>query len=244
MCNTVEETARFRNAGIPSIFMNHNVFVDEALYRPLTIEKKFDAVYNATLQPWKRHDLCAKIGQVAFIYHSGPNTLEAYKMIGESIPGARFMNAERSTEPHGHLMPEQVNQILNEAHCGLCLSAAEGAMHSSIEYLLAGIPVVTTPALGGRDFFFEPEFSSTVEPDRTAVAEAVEHFKLAGLDPLQIRTATLRRVYSERERFFNFINGLLRAEGERRDIRDEWESIFCNKLLGWEPLDVFLSHLH
>ena len=48
-----------------------------------------------------------------------------------------------------HLLDvEQVRRILVQSHCGLALSTEEGAMYASGEYLLAGLPVVTT-ALGG-----------------------------------------------------------------------------------------------
>jgi hypothetical protein len=46
---------------------------------------------------------------------------------------------------------------INKAHVGLCLSAEEGAMFVSAEYLLCGIPVVSTRNKGGRDVMFTPE---------------------------------------------------------------------------------------
>lgn len=39
---------------------------------------------------------------------------------------------------------EELNRCLNQCRLGLCLSAVEGPMYASIEYLLAGLPVVST----------------------------------------------------------------------------------------------------
>ena len=40
-------------------------------------------------------------------------------------------------------------------------------MLASIEYLLAGLPVVSTPSLGGRDHYFDDEYCLIAPPDHS-----------------------------------------------------------------------------
>ena len=51
---------------------------------------------------------------------------------------------------------EEVNNFLNQCKVGIILSEVEGANYASIQYLLAGLPVVSTKSKGGRDVFFDP----------------------------------------------------------------------------------------
>ena len=71
-------------------------------------------------------------------------------------------------------------------------------MKASMEYLLCGVPVVTTASRGGRDFFFEPGFCTTVEPDARAVERAVADFARRAPSPETIRAAVLEKVRRER----------------------------------------------
>ncbi len=43
-----------------------------------------------------------------------------------------------------------------------------------MEYLFSGVPVITTPSVGGRDEFFDKRHVVVVEPTASAVREAVE----------------------------------------------------------------------
>ena len=75
------------------------------------------------------------------------------------------------------LPAKEVNAALNRAAVGLCLSRMEGANYASLEYMLAGLPVVSTPSIGGREMYFDPEFCIVCDPDPVAVREAVESLR-------------------------------------------------------------------
>ncbi|MEN0001683.1 MAG: glycosyltransferase, partial [Pseudomonadota bacterium] len=96
--------------------------------------------------------------------------------------------------------PDQVNAVINQSRVGLCLSSAEGAMLASMEYLLAGIPVVSTDALGGRDVFADPAYWVTVDDRADAVADGVAEMAKRTLDPHQVRGAVLEKIYAHRDR--------------------------------------------
>ena len=63
---------------------------------------------------------------------------------------------------------------------GLCLSKSEGAMFASIEYLLCGLPIVSTKSVGGRDIFFTDENCIIADLHsgliRGKIAESVQHW--------------------------------------------------------------------
>jgi hypothetical protein len=44
-------------------------------------------------------------------------------------------------------------------------------MRASIEYLFAGLSVVSTPSIGARDYFVDDEFCIICEPDPRSIRE-------------------------------------------------------------------------
>jgi glycosyltransferase involved in cell wall biosynthesis len=214
MCNTEAEVAMLRNAGESALFMNHNIFSDPDIFRPMPgREVRYDAVYNGRLSPQKRHHLALKIDTCALIYHRGGWEDPAFEELvikrhGREAPGHRFINKIGSDGWPVPLSPAQVNETCNEAHVGLCLSDAEGAMYSSMEYLLAGLPIVNTPNLGGRDVYFDPDYCLTVDPHADAVKNAVLELKSRGIPRAYVRERTLEKVKADRERFLNLLADL------------------------------------
>jgi glycosyltransferase involved in cell wall biosynthesis len=120
----------------------------------------------------------------------------------------RCFGCEHATVNHGRLSPPEVAKVLNQSHCGLALSAEEGAMFAATEYLLCGLPVVTTPARGGRFVWFDEYNHICVEPKAEAVRDAVEQVKAEPRDPHRIRAATLQRMYQFRQRYCDYVNRL------------------------------------
>lgn len=73
------------------------------------------------------------------------------------IPGAEFCN-EITADGCRPLPRPEVNVHLNRARVGPCLSSIEGQMRGSMEYMLAGLPIVSIKSIGGRDYFFDPTY--------------------------------------------------------------------------------------
>jgi glycosyltransferase involved in cell wall biosynthesis len=212
LCNTEKERRMLAEVGEPAVFLNHNLFVDPRVFRPLPgAIRKYDAVYNARLSPQKRHEFSLKIDTCAMIGYRGWEALSIELDIiarhNREAPGHVFVN---EVGPNGlvFIPRERVNEIYNEAHVGLCLSEAEGAMLSSIEYLMAGLPVVNTINVGGRDVYFDPDYVITVPPDADAVRNAVLELKARNIPPDYVRQRTLEKVKMDRERFLNLLSDL------------------------------------
>ena len=70
-----------------------------------------------------------------------------------------FPEHRPATSGYRNLDAAELCHWLNRSRTGLCLSEREGAMFASIEYLLCGLPIVTTPSIGGRHVFFEADTS-------------------------------------------------------------------------------------
>ncbi len=71
-------------------------------------------------------------------------------------------------------------------------------MFGSGEYLLAGIPIVSTYSVGGRDAFFDPRFWFMCEPTPASVADAVARARATTITPSEIRARTIELSMSMR----------------------------------------------
>ncbi|MDR7038966.1 MULTISPECIES: glycosyltransferase [Methylobacterium] len=247
MANTPAEERLLHRLGVDVHLAPQNMFVDESMYHPLPgHERSYDAIYNAQLAPMKRHELARLVPSCAYVT----------KMFGRWSPQLRRAQLGRFVRslPQRHVIlnevtPDnvlpmnhvQVNEAMASAHVGLCLSKVEGAMYASIEYLLAGLPVVSTRSTGGRDAFFHPDTTLVVDDDPRSVQDGVAAMKARALPPDFVRATTLRLVAAERERFNTFIDGLRGREARRTDER--WSFAYHHKLSRFGLLSEFESEL-
>lgn len=214
LANEPEVVAPLRQQGVDVELVHQNVWLDEHVFRPIgTGPPAFDAVYNARFAPWKRHELARDIERLALIGYrddllSGRAAERYLRHLREVLPRAVFCNEGNGGELRW-LSPAEVNAVLNRAQVGLCLSAEEGAMFASMEYLLSGLPVVSTPSRGGRDYFFDPEYCRVVEPDPGAVRAAVAELITLGIPRATVRGRTLARVEADRARFVALVQRAL-----------------------------------
>ena len=113
------------------------------------------------------------------------------KNLKEDIPDAEILNFENPVKlknleiERGFplLLPKKVCQAINMAKVGVMLSAKEGASYASVEYLLAGIPVVSTISQGGRDVFFDKRFCRIVPSNPKAIKYAVNSMIKKNISP-------------------------------------------------------------
>jgi glycosyltransferase involved in cell wall biosynthesis len=170
------------------------------------------------------------------------NDIEAGKCLqGLANPNARDF-VKRTLEQHGHiaLRPDRIATFCNRAKIGLCLSAIEGAMYASMEYLMCGLPVVSIVNRGGRDFYFDPEFCVTVPADPVAVGEAVAMLIERRIAPQYVRAKTLAKVAHDRNRFLNFVQAIYAEENVTRSASDDWDGAFVHTMTEMLPLDRIL----
>jgi hypothetical protein len=158
-CNSPGEAALLGRFGEAVHLINKSIVVSERTFFPIDgTNVEFDAICNGSLWSVKRHELAAEIATVAYVtyYHHGIGTKADVQprlnMLRHSPPGHRLINPVNDDLPV-RLPPAAVNETCSRAAVGLCLSPYEGAMQASLEYLLAGLPVVIRrPAAGATPF--------------------------------------------------------------------------------------------
>jgi glycosyltransferase involved in cell wall biosynthesis len=228
LCNTRMELENYKKAGCPSIVCTANAFLNENTFDIAPNRRpEFDAIYNAQLVPFKRHELCTGIDSLALIYHrySDPEKAAGYPdRVRAMLPRATFVN--ELDGPFRLLKEAEVAAWLGRARVGLILSKVEGQNRATAEYLLCGLPVVSTPNIGGRNRVLHPDYSIEAEPDPRAVAEAVARLIARRLDPRLIRRGVLGRLEADRKRLIQLIAAIFDAEGRAFPADADWRELF------------------
>jgi hypothetical protein len=218
---------------VPAIQSNQPAFANYRIFRPLNTLKKYDAVYNARVLPLKRHHLATKIPNWAWVTSNYGSHEPIWRIHYEQIcrfPGIHPLNTRRDDGTIETFNRSQVNHAINQAHVGLCLSTdKEGAMIAQVEYLLAGLPVVTTRATGGREDYHHPDFTHVLSDDPTPqeVADAVQRFHTHPVDSDYIRQVTLRRMFHYRMNFLRSLQNILLDLNVQEDILlERWSYLY------------------
>lgn len=180
LANDIREYKLFAEHGFQCIIANNCSWLDSSQFSIKSSAKEFDAVYVARDVEFKRHFLAERIENLALV--CGPP-------LGEPKGSA---DALKPKWRNSHVLTNlEVSDIISKSKVGLILSENEGACYASSEYLLSGIPVVSTASLGGRDYFYNSYNSIVCNPDPMEIRDAVEFFCKYERDPEEIRRAWL-----------------------------------------------------
>jgi hypothetical protein len=194
MCNAHPEVRMLRALGQQAIFCHHNLFCSERVFDIAVCPHQYDAIYIARLDPYKRIWLARDIARLRIVT-ANPN--DAHRL--------RDWGCSHATINKQFMEYDAIAQEINKAKCGLALSQREGGMLATTEYLLCGKLVVTTPSLGGRDFWLDTRNSITVSPRSYAVAEAIAGIGSSSFDPHEIRAETISRLKGQRRILFEYV---------------------------------------
>jgi glycosyltransferase involved in cell wall biosynthesis len=238
LCNSPAEEALLATLGVPAVVCNHNAFITPDLFVPRQVEPEWTAVHNGALAPYKRHELAQKIASLAVLTYSRGEYPRYVEQMRRLLGHAAWVNAQHDGS-FEWLSSTAVAAVLNRCRVGLCLSEREGAMYASFEYLLMGLPVVSTPSLGGRDVFFDPDFSEIVAPDPDAVSDAAERWARRNppRDEIRARALALRREHLER--FTSVLGEHLRRLGRGSEAAEGITAALPNRLVAWQaPADI------
>lgn len=204
--NTRPEDLYRKAFGLKGFHCMHYIYVNENHYKALEVDKKYDAVYTAQMAKFKRMHLAKKI-QSLYILTYKIQQNEGFDL-HSFCPGLSHASYNKSW-----VGTEQKNLIYSQSKVGLCLSKEEGPMLASLEYMLAGIPVVSTKSKGGRDQYYENDYCLIVEDNPEAVKKGVQEMIARNIDPSHIRANTLIKLNKERDRYVDFICDLLSKRG-------------------------------
>lgn len=207
IANTRGEWHLFQEAGVESIFSTLLTFINENVYDIVEPEpdKTFDAVYSARFEELKRHHLATAVDKLLLLYFKADD-LDQWR---KKMPKATFGNHDLNGGAFRNYYPPAYCEVLQRARVGLCLSEAEGPMRVSAEYALCGLPVISTPSIGGRDVLFDRRFARVVPSDPYLIAEAVRDFVEQNPDPREVRADVMRAINERRRDFLEAFNRLV-----------------------------------
>ena len=197
MGNCEKECAALEAVGVETRFIHQNCFLDERRYRPMGRLRPYDAAYIARLTPCKRHELMpVEIAPRLLLMGCATKIYDSER---------DYANMVYSRYAASRIMPTfsgaRISEYLGLAKCGLVLSEREGASFCSSEYFLCGLPVVDTPALGGRSALYPEEYVKYVESTPASVSEGIAHWVRKTPDPWKVRAAWLAKAAPHREAF-------------------------------------------
>ncbi len=224
MVNDEREHEIFSKFGFKAYIINNNSWLDYTKFNAnLRTDKKYDAIYVARDVEFKRHELAADVSNLALVM--GPT-------LGEPQGRASELNISyKNSEP---LVFDEVNQIITEAKCGLILSEIEGACYASSEYLLNGIPVVSTKNMGGRSHFYNEYNSLIVNPDPVEVKDAVNFFSKNKRRPERIRAEHIAQQERDRDVFCRMLSSVFDFFDLQLDVDDFFYKSFIHKMRFYE----------
>lgn len=218
--NSTQEKIFLEEKGFFGELINHNSWLDENIIKSEVLEKEYDAILVSRQSDFKRHYLANKVNRLALVAggNSGNSPSLSYPLPPHIYNNDKQLNAE------------EVCKKINQSHCGLILSALEGACFSSSEYLLCGIPVVSTKSFGGRDFWYNDYNSIICDENVDAVAAGVEFFKNNPRDRIKIRQDHMALAQKQREKFIVILQVVFDKYKLKINAKDYFEKNYFHKM--------------
>ena len=244
LMNNLDESREFKKNAIPCKFVHQNALVDSNIFKPISISKTYDIIYNARLDSMKRHYLlkdCPNIGLISgYVLNIDRSKEEYLNELKKIIPHAFMINSNQPTSLENFnydmgiqlLKSSEVNIAINRSRVGVILSSKEGACYASIEYLLAGIPVVSTKNIGGRDYFLDKRFCRNVPSNPKSIKIAVDELISLNISPRFIRKETIKKINPHVQKLKKLLREVMKVEKQNNNDFDTlWENIYINKMI-------------
>lgn len=227
--NTLDFMFFAKEYGFNTININQNCWLDYNCMKYAPTEKKYDMVMNCRPENIKRPWLAKQVPDLAYIKGINFKKDDIYDY--KQLP-FKYVNETR-------ISPEEVNKIYNESYCGGIFSAVEGSCYSSSEYLLSGLPVISTDSLGGRDAWYTPINSIIVDATEEAVAAGVvlakQKLQDGSFNPQRIRIEHI----DESERMRSVFNDTVQSLFDKYGI-----SISVTELFARNYFHKFIKYIH
>jgi glycosyltransferase involved in cell wall biosynthesis len=175
LTNTYDEIEYYKTKYNCNIFYcNHNAFLNENLFKiDPSIIKKYNLVVNSRFIKKKKLYLADRIGKnnLLFIgYFTGPENEYTLPDIATYV---NFKNNIIDKNNYNRLSTDKVVNYLNQSKVGGIFSEIEGACFASSEYLLCGLPVVSSKSIGGRDIWYNIDNSIICDANSDSVFDSV-----------------------------------------------------------------------
>ena len=158
------------------VLAGHNAFINENTFKIINIEKKYDLIVNSCWADYKRLELTKKVENKIYIGYS-QDDVQAHRNIPKDGYMPNFENKERVMKNHKWIGKNKLVEYYNQSIAGGVFSKVEGSTFSSGEYLLCGIPVISTKCEGGREHWYNKHNSVICEDNKDDVVKSIEIVK-------------------------------------------------------------------
>lgn len=201
-CNSKEELILCRLFSLNSHLLNQNMHECENEFVIKQVPKKYDAIYIAQARPFKRMYLANLIKDLFILTYGcqkcqneeGNDLSKFDPSIKHAIWNKSFIHDR-----------DKISELICESHAGLALSKREGAMWASVQYLLCGIPIVTTKSQGGRDYFYDSSYVQVVKDKDLNILQGVKNYIQNPVNPQSIRSVILDKIKKHRHDYLEVI---------------------------------------
>lgn len=232
MCPNQNNMDICKKLGLQSILCNHNCFIDENKFVIKENERIYQAVLNCRPEKWKRPYLAKQVDNLAIIKGYNFRKDEYYDMT--QLNPKYINNDKRLTE-------EEVVDMYSKSMVGMILSEKEGACYSSSEFLLCGLPVISTHSVGGRDIWYNEKNSIVCDATEDAVAASVEiainRLKSGEFNRMEIRKLHIMQSMEHR---MNMIDMTVKIF-QKHNIMEDANLLFSNNFFKYNRMKCTMS---
>ena len=226
LCNSKEQKENFDAEELQCIICHASSFLDFNRYQIDSANiKKFDAVYRADIVKYNRHELAIDIERLLLIGNDGTCNAPYFKEVMDSLQTAVF-NGDKG----------RIDRLISSSKVGLCLGDSDADVFSCAEYLLSGIPVVSTDSYVCNSIFNCLEYVSVINSYSTSVCSGVKAMGKKTYDPYMIRDETLNILIGHRDNFINFLQEKCDRQGDGILFQSKFDTEFTH-LLGLRNVD-------
>ncbi len=207
LANDEQEAYILNKAGVDCIIGNSQIFINENTYKPIiATEKKYEALYNSIFSPFKNHQLCKNIQNLALIHQRYEANASDENRVRHLLPQAKIINEASDPISYIKLTVDEVCHAINQSYIGLSLSEVDGACNETMEYLLCGTPVVSVRSKGGKDRFLTPDLVEFADPNPDSVMAAITKLRQKDIAKNDIREIVHSILLFERNNFLRNYN--------------------------------------
>jgi glycosyltransferase involved in cell wall biosynthesis len=157
------------------------------------------------------------------------------------------MHIEMNVTIKSNLQFHQVAHINGESQVGLILSGCtgentqglcEGANYSTVEYLLCGLPVISTKSLGGREYWLNDTNSIICEPNEDSLCEcvnlAIDKLNNGLFNREEIRLNTISKMEELRMNFIHKLQQLFDSHQVRINAETFFQQNYFHRLVTYK----------
>lgn len=205
LANSIQEKEYFEKRTTRDVlFCNHNAFLNEHVFDIIgNVPKRHDLIVDSAFHEYKNVEKANRIKETLHIgyFKSDMMTQVVIPTYGKL---ANFVNGK-----YKRLPKPQINAHYNESRVAGIFSLTEGACFASSQYLLAGLPVISTRCQGGRDIWYNEFNSIMCENDEDSIYNAhqlaLEKLESGEFNARHIRELHLAQMDEHRARLIEYI---------------------------------------